>query len=348
MASENMVPIILDDSYQRIVEIDDYLSFIWTTRFYAPGDFELCVDIARLEYIQKGYYVSRKNDEYPCIIEKVEIKRTDEGQEMVIASGRSVEAILERRVISTQQQITGSVTESILTLVDDNVSHPAALARQIGNFTAENLSASTATVDAQYQGQNLLETVAELCESNAIGMKCRLSAGHYTLQLFDGVDRSYNQIVNPRVIFSDIYDNLLNCDYVSSIEGYATDVLVGGEGEGTSRTMVWSAKETKSGLDRYEKFLDASSAVSNDHIITQETYEKQLEGLGLAEITDYTTAFSGEVNFDSVNFGIDVEVGDIVTIENRRWGLHINTRILEVIESVGEDGAYAIIPTFGV
>ena len=348
MAKENMIPIILDNSYQRIAEIDDYISFIWTTRYYAPGDFELCVDISRLEYIKIGYYVSQKDNSYPCIIEKIEIKRTEEGQEMIIASGRSLESILERRVIANQQQITGDVIYSISTLLSYNVGPMAGANRQISNLIAGSSSASTATVDAQYLGQNLLETICDLCETFSIGMRCYLSGSTFVFENFDGVDRSLNQSTNPRVIFSDVYDNLLNCDYVSSIEGYATDVLVGGEGEGTSRTMVWSAKDSKSGLDRFEKFLDASSAVSNEGIITQETYEKQLEGLGLAEITEFTTAFSGEVNFDSVNFGIDVQCGDIVTIENRNWGMYINTRILEVIESVGEDGTYSIIPTFGV
>lgn len=349
MSQQNMVPIIMDPAFNKIAEIDDYISFIWTTRYYAPGDFELCAPISWIEYLAIHNYVKRPHDNCPCIIEKVEIKRTDEAQEMVIATGRSLESILERRVIANQQQITGSVISSISSLLGYNAISPTDNARKIPNFYSGNTSESTATVDAQYLGQNLLETISNLCETFSIGMKCTNDSGSdIWFETFDGKDRSLNQNINARVIFSDEYDNLINCDYMKTIEGYCTDVLVGGEGEGTARTLVWSAKDSMTGMSRYEKFLDASSAVSNDHIITQETYEKQLEGLGLAELTEYTTAFSGEVNFDSVNFGIDVQVGDIVTIQNRKWGMYINTRILEVIESVGEDGAYSIIPTFGV
>lgn len=348
MGQQNMIPIIMGPTFEKIAEIDDYISFIWTTRYYAPGDFELCAPISRIEELQPHNYVKRPNDNCPCIIEKIEIKRTDEGQEMVIATGRSLESILERRVIANQQQITGSVISSISSLLGYNAISPTDNARKLPNFYSGNTSESTATVDAQYLGQNLLETISNLCETFSIGMKCTNDSGSdIWFETFDGKDRSIDQSTNARVIFSDDYDNLINCDYVKTIEGYCTDVLVGGEGEGTSRTLVWSAKDSMTGLSRYEKFLDASSAVSNDHIITQETYEKQLEGLGLAELTEYTTAFSGEVNFDSVNFGIDVQIGDIVTIQNRKWGMYINTRILEVIESVGEDGAYSIIPTFG-
>lgn len=349
MAQENMMPIIRDKEYRRIAEIDDYISFIWTKRYYTPGDFELCAPISKLQFLEVGNYVFRKYDDYGAIIEKIEIKMTDEAQEMVVASGRLLESIIGRRVISTQQQITGKVTDGISDLIYDNIVNPAVSARQISNFSFSNDSANVDEIDSQYIGQNLLDVVSDLCETFHIGMKCRLSPDNeFRFYLYDGVDRSYDQSTNTYVVFSDEYDNLLNCDYIENIEEMATDVLVGGEGEGTSRTMVWSTQEEMSGLERYEKFLDASSAVSNDHIITQETYEKQLEGLGLAEVTEYTTAFSGEVNFNSVNFGIDVQVGDIVTIENKRWDIYINTRILEVIESVGEDGRYEIIPTFGI
>lgn len=349
MSKKQMIPIILRSDLVKLAEIDDFISFIWTKRYYAAGDFELCADISKSEYLQIGNFVQRYGDLEAMIIEKVEIKRTDEGQEMIIATGRELASILERRVISAQVQITGSVLDGMMQLIRENVSAPALEERRIHNIVFMNMSVSTAEIDAQYLGENLFETICSLCETFSIGFRSHLYSSDSIMRMdfFDGKDRSIEQSANQRVIFSDEFDNLINCDYVKSIEGYATDVLVGGEGGGISRTMVWSAKDSKSGIERFEKFLDASSAVSNDHIITQETYEKQLEGLGLAEVTEYTTAFSGEVNFDSVNFGIDIGVGDIVTIENRKWGMYVNTRILEVIESVGEDGSYSIIPTFG-
>lgn len=349
MSKEQMIPIILRSDLVKLAEIDDFISFIWTKRYYAAGDFELCADISKSEYLQIGNFVQRYGDLEAMIIEKVEIKRTDEGQEMIIATGRELASILERRVISAQVQITGSVLDGMMQLIRENVSAPALEERRIHNIVFMNMSVSTAEIDAQYLGENLFETICSLCETFSIGFRSHLYSSDSIMRMdfFDGKDRSIEQSANQRVIFSDEFDNLINCDYVKSIEGYATDVLVGGEGGGISRTMVWSAKDSQSGIERFEKFLDASSAVSNDHIITQETYEKQLEGLGLAEVTEYTTAFSGEVNFDSVNFGIDIGVGDIVTIENRKWGMYVNTRILEVIESVGEDGSYSIIPTFG-
>ena len=344
-----MMPYILNTSLERIAQVDDFLSFIWTTKYYAPGDFELCATIDYATILTPGNYVMRKGDDHIGIIEKIQFKLTDEAQEMIIASGRMLPSILGRRIISNQTQLSGKATDCMELLINENAISPAVSARQIPGLIFQNNSSSTAEMDVQYTGENLLDSLCSLCELYGIGMDCILDANnHFVFSLYDGADRSINQSTLPRVVFSQSYENLLNSEYEADYTTYGTDVLVGGEGEGINRTMVWSAKESKSGLARYEKFLDASIAVTNEQIITQATYEKQLEGLGLEELSEFTTAFSGEVDFSNVKIGVDINVGDLCTIKNERWGMLVNTRLIAVIESIGEDGTYTIVPTFGV
>lgn len=348
MSRWQMYPTILNTSFDRVADIDDFISFIWTTRFYTCGDFELCADISRADVLVIGNYVQRRGDNHVGIIEKIQYKMTEEYQEMIIASGRLLPSLLGRRVISTQIQFNGRVTECIKALISENAINPAVAARKINGLSFANNSTSTQTMEAQYTGENLLDTVSSICETYGVGFDCILTNNNgFQFKLYDGVDRSYNQSTNPYVIFSDKYDNLLSSEYNKDYSEYITDVLVGGEGEGINRTMVWSAKATKSGLNRYELFLDARSAVTNENIITQATYEKQLEGLGLEKVTEYTTAFSGEVDFTGVELGTDINVGDICTIENEKWQMFINSRLVEAIESIAEDGTYSAIPTFG-
>lgn len=345
-----MLPIILDDNFNRIAMIDDFISLIWATRYYKSGDFELCADISRADVIKTGYYVTRAGDDtHLGIIENVDFQHKEDMQEIIIAKGRLLPAILARRVIASQTQVSGTIANAIQTLIEDNAINPSIAARKINGLTFNSSVTSAATMDAQYTGENLLNTIESLCETYSIGFDCILNDNNgFDFSLYEGVDRSYNQSANPYVVFSDKYDNLLTSEYTKDFNGYATDILVGGEGNGTAQTMVWSAKESQSGLNRYEKFFDAQNAVTNDNIITQATYEKQLQGLGLEQVTTYTTAFTGEVDFSGVKLGIDLNVGDIVTIENTTWGMYINSRLIEVIESVGEDGAYKAVPTFGV
>ena len=343
-----MTPTILGADFTRIAEIDDFISFIWTTRFYTCGDFELCAGISRADVLVIGNYVQRKNDDHLGIIETIKYQMDEERNEMIIASGRFLPSILARRVISTQTQISGLGAECIKALIDENAIAPTVTARQIPGLTFTSSVTSTEEMNTQYTGENLLDTVSSICETYGIGFDCTLGDNNdFDFLIYEGVDRSYNQSENPYVIFSDQYDNLLISEYDEDFSAYVTDVLVGGEGEGINRTMIWSAKDSQSGLNRYESFLDASSAVSNDNIITQETYEAQLEGLGLEQVTEYTTAFSGEVDFTGVELGKDINVGDICSVENTRWGMLINTRLVEAIESVSEDGTYSAVPTFG-
>ena len=348
MSRKQMTPTVLNQSFQRIAVVDDYISFIWTTRYYTCGDFELCADISRADILIIGNYIQRADDDHLGIIESIKYQMSEDYQEMIIASGRFLPSVLARRVISSQIQLSGRVTQCIKTLINENAINPIVAARKINGLTFSNRAAKTDTMDSQYTGENLLETISSICETYGIGFDCTLGVNNtFDFVLYEGVDRSYDQNINPYVIFSDKYDNLLSSEYNEDYEEYVTDVLVGGEGEGIDRTMIWSAKASKSGLKRYEKFLDASSAVTNENIITQATYEKQLEGLGLEQVTEYTTAFTGEVDFTGVELGTDINVGDLCTIENERWQMFINTRLVEAIESVAEDGTYSAVPTFG-
>lgn len=346
-----MTPIILDANFNRIAELDDFISFIWTTRYYSAGDFELCADISRVGALPIGYYVTRKEDDtHVGIIESVSVQRTEEARDMVIASGRFLPAFLARRIIPGQTQLSGLVTDGIETLINDNAISPENTDRAIDGMTFTCEATTTEEMEVQYTGVNLLETIEAICETYGIGLDCTLGENNsFDVRIYEGVDRSYNQTENPYIVFSDLNDNLLTSSYGENRTTYVTDVLVGGEGTGTSQTLVWSAKDSQTGLDRYEEYLDASNAVTNDHIVTQQVYEQQLNELGLQEIAQntFTEAFQGEVDFANVKLGVDVNVGDICTIENSRWGVYINSRLVEVIESIDEEGAYSATPTFG-
>ena len=73
-----------------------------------------------------------------------------------------------------------------------------------------------------------------------------------------------------------------------------------------------------------------------------------LEEAGKESLTDYTTAFSGTVFFDNIQYKTDVFLGDLCVVENSAWGIYINSRLVEVIESVSETGEHSIVPTFGI
>lgn len=344
-----MIPIIMNTNFEKLCVIDDYISFIWATRYTQTGDFELCLDLGSkaLNYIKKDYFVLRDDDSNVGIIQRIRIERDDDAHETMIVSGKFLDAIVSRRIIAKQTQLYGRVDACIQTLLEENVIDPINAERKIPNFSFESSLPDNLFMQQQFTGDNLLEAIDEICEKFHLGHRTILNGSGFKFQLYAGVDRSYNQNVNPRVIFSDEFDNLLSSEYEENYEKIVTDVLVAGEGEGIERKTVWTDFDPQSGLARFEAYADARNASTNGGEIDDATYYAQLKEDGLEDMVQITRAFSGKVYFGSYVYKKDVNLGDVCVIENKRWGIYINSRLIEVIESVSESGEYSITPTFG-
>lgn len=346
-----MVPIILNTKFEKLGMIDDYISFIWTARYYKTGDFELCTAINEktIEFLKKNYYIMREDDDNVGIIEKIRFNRTENESEMMVVTGRFLSSIMGRRIIEKMTEINNlTVPEAIKKLLNENIISPSMAVRKISNFKFLNDTNFNTKITVQYTGKNLLETIENLCETYGLGFKMSFENGQFIFHLFEGIDRSYNQTKNPYIVFSGDYDNLESSEYEEDHQNIVTDVLVAGEGEGLERKTIWASSQVNSGLSRYEVYQDARNSSTNSGEISDAVYFDQLKNEGLENITTYTKAFSGKVFFDNYKYKTDFGIGDIVTIENTNWDIRINTRLIEVIESMSEAGQYTITPTFGV
>lgn len=344
---KNLLPVVMNDQFERLAVIDDYSSFIWSTRYYTSGDFQLIVAVTpkNKNLFQEDYYIVRDDDDNVGVIENILVKRNEDAEEVFIITGRFLDAFLSRRIIAKQTTVNGNVDDCVEQLLQDNVIDPEDPDRQISNFIYENFTINQ-SMSAQYTGKNLLDTISNICKIYGIGYKVTLDAeNNIVFQLYEGVDRTYDQTENPWVIFSDTYDNLLSSQYEENYKTIANAVLVAGEGEGLDRKTVW-VSDGSSGIDRHEIFKDQRQIQSNDEMTNDEYLDLLIE-TGEESLTKYTTAFSGNVYFGSVTYKEDIGIGDLCVIQNDRWGIYINTRLVEVIESVNEAGEYSIIPTFG-
>lgn len=349
MVMEKMLPVIMNDQFERLAVIDDYSSFIWSTRYYTSGDFQLMVNVNKtnMQLFQKDYFVVRDDDENTGIIEDIQIQRNEDMNEVFVVKGRFLDAIIARRIIAVQTTVNGKVSACIEQLLTENIINPSISDRKIANFVISTYEINT-TMHAQYTGKNLLDTISDICRTYGVGYKVTLNADHeFVFQLYEGIDRTYDQNVNSWVIFSDTYDNLLSSQYEENYKDMANAVLVAGEGEGLDRKTLW-VTDGSTGLSRHEIYKDQRNIRSDDGEITEDEYEELLEESGKESITKYTTAFTGKVYFDNIKYKQDINVGDLCVIENSRWGIYMNTRLVEVIESVNEAGEYSITPTFGV
>lgn len=227
------------------------------------------------------------------------------------------------------------VNSNVITVILSDMSNRIIREIQLGELKGyqEKLS-------AQYTGDNLGTIITESCQPNGIGYRNKFRNNMFYFELYKGIDRSYNQILNPRVIFSDEYDNLVSSGYVKTNSNYKNTALVAGEGEGLARTTK-EINGDNSGLNRRELYVDARSISSNNEEISDNDYDSLLIEKGTEDLSTYliTEVFTGDVVLtDRYKYKEEVDLGDICSIENKKWGVYSNSRIIGVIETDDENG----------
>lgn len=349
--------ILLDQNLIKVKVIDIFHSLLWIDRYSSCGDFELFLEasVENIQMLQEDYYLTMPESEHVMIIESINLKTdTDNGNEFIV-KGRSLETIIERRIVWQQTVLNGSLQEEIKRLLNENAISPSDGDRRISNLifqTSTDVNITSLSVDAQFTGDNLYDAIKQLCVSSEIGFKITMSlTGQFVFSLYVGEDRSYDQIANPFVAFSPSLDNLSNTNYYHSKKPYKNVTLVGGEGEGSQRltNIVMIPGGGGTDLERREMFTDARDISSwvNGVTITLAAYNALLRTRGIISLLENQpeSFFDGKVDYTTTYiYGVDFFMGDIVQVANE-YGLQSRSRITELIYSENL-GGIDVYPTF--
>lgn len=341
---------VLNKNLEIIGYIDTFVSLEWVKRYFDTGDFVLnCIaDTNIVKLLQKKNYLIREDDERIMVIEKINITTSSESGNIINISGKSIESILGRRIIWKQTNSKSGETaeEFIRRLINENCINPTNPKRKIPNLKLGTLKGFTGTIDKQVTGDNLLTVIIEICQAYGYGFKITSKESVLTFDLYKGEDRSYNQSINPYVIFNNDFDNIITTEYEYDETNIANVALIGGEGEGTDRK--YQTIGDSEGYERYELFVDAKDISSNNGEIATADYNKLLIERGNEKIAEksFVESYSGEVETTlTYVYKQDYDLGDVVEITNE-YGIEATPRIIEIIESENENG-YRVVPTFG-
>lgn len=359
-------------NFETIGIIDTAQSIIWHKVYYSVGDFEIYVQVTQtnIELLQKGYYITRPNDDEVGVIEQIEITRNPQDGLMIVANGRFAKSILERRIIYTlsghQNSATilrGNVESAARALVANNATACSFnTKRNIPQLRLGSHSGSTKIIrdgsgnaaKKQVTNDNLLEYTDALLQEYEMSAKVVLASDESKLEYvcFEGIDRSAdNESGIDSVVFSSDFDNLMDSDYLSSDKPLKNMALIGGEGEGLDR--FYSSIETdKTGLARREVFINGAQIQrkytdeqEQEQEYTDSEYAGLLDSLGKLNLAQMIQieSFSGTINMASEMYvlGIDYALGDIVTIQDNEIGVYANVRITETTE-VQDDNGYTV------
>ena len=338
---------VLNQQFQTVSIIDAYESLIWTDRYSGYGDFEIYAPFSLdlLQKVKQDYYLTINDSEHIMIIEGLDIESNAETGNRLRITGRSLESILDRRIIWQQTSYTGNLQNAIRNMLYASIISPSISARRISNFVFEastDTRITSLSIEEEHTGDNIYDVIKALCDSNYMGYKITLNSNNqFVFKLYMGQDRSYDQIYNPYVVFSPNYDNIINSNYVDSTELMKNVTLVAGEDSGQQRVTVIVG--SGSGLTRRELFTDArdiqSEKVSN--------YREALRQRGIKHLLENsrTVDFEGEVDATRLFvYGEDFYMGDVVQISNE-YGIEGAARVVEFIRNEDSNGI-KMYPTF--
>jgi hypothetical protein len=336
----------LDSEFKERYVLDVFNSLIWTKRYYTAGDFELYTPAtAEITSILAACpYISRDDDDGVMIVENIKITTDLENGNFYTITGRSLESILSRRIVSgadTHQFTieTDDAAEVVYQLVKINIGESAAENRAVENFVVDETFTYPADIKMQITGKNLADAVSDICQTYGFGYRVALDDGDIVFALYAG------SITD--VTFSAEFDNLINSDYEYNGENLKNVAYIAGEGEGTARKWTDVNGDTYSGLDRRELFVDARDISSNGGEISENDYYDMLAARGAEKLAEQqiVKAFSGNIEPQTTyQYKKDYNLGDIVSVDNG-YGVTAAPRIIEIIEC-WDDTGYKVVPTF--
>lgn len=340
----------LDSELNILAAFDTYKSAIFTGRYFSPGDFELYIPATKkaLDLARSSAFVTRADDTSVCgIIEKIGIQNSKESGDFITVSGRDAAALLDRRIVWRQTTYNGKAERIIRSLIENAFINPEIEARTVENFELGEEIGMSDSIRVQYTGDTIGSAVQGICKTTGTGYRVRLDLANkkFIFELYKGTDRSFDQSVNPFVVFSSDFENLIASTYEEDSSGTKNVAQVAGEGQGNERVKV--AVGSVSGINRNETFINASTKSDNQGEIDLQTYAGLLFEDGAQKLASMEAKkqVDGEIA-PNYNYTLnrDYFLGDIIQIENE-FGYRMAPRIVEVIESWSPEG-YTCVPTF--
>lgn len=357
---------VLNTDFEPVNIVDLYTSFIWTDRFNKPGDFEYCNKASReiIDIMQKDYYLHIAGSEHTMIIEDYELETNNENGDTIKITGRSLESILDRRIVWETTDIDGNLQNGIKQLINEAFINPTDPNRKVPNFVFQDSTdpkITELTMDHQYTGDNLLEIVQDMCDANDIGFKIILNdSNQFVFSLYAGTDRSYEQTSNEYVVFKPSFDNVITAKYTEVNSGDKNVTLVAGEdrqfsADAEEETLSIDEKETiritrvigfGQGLNRRELYTDARD-IQKEEDMTDEEYYSKLDQRGVEKLSENSIQQKFDGQYETMKmfvYGRDFFMGDIVEVADN-YGNEAPSKIIEFIISHNESG-YESYPTF--
>lgn len=356
-----MQPIrIITPNFDLLAEIDNYESMFFTRSWHGIGQLELRINRYKkhVYHLIKGNIIMI-NPKKAFIIKHREIALDEKGKitENWLIKGVALKAITSQRITfppanTAYDNKQGNAETVMKHYVERNLVNAADPNRNISQLLISVNQNRGSSVSWQSRLKNLAEDISEISLHSGIGWDVILDIANkkWKFDVAVGRDLTVNQSTLPPVIFSPQFDSLQSLRYTESELNYKNFAYVGGQGEGADRRIVQVG--AAAGLSRYEMFIDARDIAEkdeNEQPIPESVIIQTLTERGQQQLNEFLQEqyLEGQILTKSpFLYENDFDLGDLVTIQNKSWGVTMDSRITEIKE-IYEVSGYNIEATFG-
>lgn len=352
---------VTNDSFEQVGMLNKVTSVMGSDVYVGCGSFKVWtpIDGESNDLLQKGRFIWFGGD----AAGKIEsIKKTidDNGEAKIEAGGRTLECLIESRIVWDTFQVDGmEASTAIMKVVKDNCISPKDSKRKIPWLVAGDDIVAGGKITVQQTGGSVYEAIEDIASAAGLGFDVKFDPYNKKLvfEVTNGVDRTASQAANDAVVFTTDLEDILSSEYSLSTQDYRNVAVVDGEGEGKDRKRATAGNLSSTGMNRFELYVDARDVQSTytdeageERTLTASQYTDSLVQRGNEKLSvqvEYE-ALESKVRVDDrvqYKYGEDYFVGDIVTVVDERLLCSIDVQITEAEGSDGEE--YELVLTFG-
>ena len=322
---------IYDPDFKRMGAIEKITTMRWTRRWHTAGAFELEMPYDKTVFNELKCENLIRHGNEAGIIEYVRLS-TDESGENIVCGGRFLLGYAARRLVLGTVSIAAPAETVMTQFVTDSMTGAFA-----GLTVAATQGRGTA-MDYQATNANLLAEIESISMLSGLGVTIDTDGSGMIFKVLQGVDRTAEQNTNPRAIFSAEFENVLAQEYDIDTGDSGTVAIVA-----TDKDSIVETVGTATGRLRREIYVAASGLDKDENGNALNEAQKralmQQQGKTALANAPISESFTAEVNpYGNLKYKTHYDLGDIITVSSKRWGVQVDARITEITEVYGADG----------
>lgn len=325
---------IYSPDFQRVGAIEKITTMRWTRRWHTAGAFELEMPYDKTIFDELKCENLIRHGNEAGIIEYVRLS-TDESGENIVCGGRFLLGYTARRLVLGTVSVAAPAETVMTQLVTDGMTDGA---RAFAGLAVATSQGRGTEMDYQATNANLLAELESISMLSGLGVTIDTDGSGMTFKALQGVDRTAEQSENSRAIFSAEFENVLTQEYDIDTGDSGTVAIVTSDKDGLTETVG-----TATGRLRREIYVAASGLDKDEsgNALTEAQKRALMQQQGKTALANapISESFTAEVNpYGNLKYKTHYDLGDIITVSSKRWGVQVDARITEITEVYGADG----------